>query len=457
MRLTRFTNLMAAGVLLLSLSLPAAAQSELEKTLRSLESVESVEKLESDVFPEKYLLKVTRPVNPEAAGEMTPDMQTYVKYVGKDVRAKDAGTFEQDVYVCHAGYDRPTVLVTEGYWAGYARSPRYQEELSKLFNTNLVVVEYRYFGDSTPEGKDWNYLTVANSLCDLHHSVQMLKNIYKGKWIATGVSKGGQTTMFYRAYYPDDVDISVPYVAPLNKSVEDGRHEPFLEKKVGTAAERKILSDYMLNLVKKRDVYFPMFKKHCEEKGYTFRVPLDKIYDLSVMEFRYAIWQYGTPISTVPSLDSSDEEIFSYFLRLCEPDYFSIQSPYYSFDIMAAKELGYYGYDILPFKKYMSIKNTKDYLRKVMLDYPDNQLKFDNTLYKHTVKFLKKNDPKMIYIYGGVDPWGSSGVCTWLDTSKKQNLKVYVRPGGSHGTRIGSFDEPARSEIMNTLKSWLEE
>ncbi len=457
MRLLKITSILTAGVLLLAGSVCASAQSELENRLKSLESVASVEKLESDLLPDKYLLHVTRPVNPEAAGEMAPEMQTYVKYSSKEIREKDAGTFDQRVFVCHAGYDRPTVLVTEGYWASYAMNPRYQEELSRLFNTNLVVVEYRYFADSTPAEKDWNYLTVANSLCDLHHAVGMLKDIYKGKWIATGISKGGQTTMFYRAYYPEDVDISVPYVAPLNKSVEDGRHEPFLEKQVGTAAERKVIADYMTNLLKKRDVYFPMYKKHCEEKGYTFRVPLEEVYDLSVMEFRYAIWQYGTPVSSIPALDSPDKTIFDFFLGLCEPDYFSIQSPYYSFDIMAAKELGYYGYDIRPFKKYMSIKTTKDYLRRVMLDYPDNRLKFDDTLYRHTVEFLKKNDPKMIFIYGGVDPWGSSGVCTWLDTSKKNNLKVYVKPGGSHATRIGTFEEPVRDEIVNTLKGWLEE
>ncbi len=452
-----FVKFMAAGAALALFSLALPAQTKLENTLKSLNTVSGVEKLETKAFSEKYLLHVTRPENPEAAGEMAPGMQTYVKYVSDDVRKKDPGTFEQRVVVCHAGYDRPTVLVTEGYWAGYALSPGYQEELSRLFNTNLVVVEYRYFADSTPADKDWNYLTVGNSLADLHHVVEMLKTVYPGKWISTGVSKGGQTTMFYRAYYPDDVDISVPYVGPLNKSVEDGRHEPFLSDKVGTPADRKVISDFMMNLFKKRDVFFPMYKKHCEEKGYTFRVPLEEVYDLSVMEFRYAIWQYGTPISSIPSLDAPDKEIFDYFLGLCEPDYFSKQSPYYSFDVMAAKELGYYGYDIRPFKKYMSIKTTKDYLRRVMLDAPENQLKFDNTLYKHTVKFLKENDPKMIYIYGGYDPWGSSGVCTWLDTSKKQNLKIYVKDGGSHGTHISSFDEPVRDEIINTLKTWLEE
>ena len=31
--------------------------------------------------------------------------------------------------------------------------------------------------------------------------------------------------MFYRYHYPEDVDVTVAYVAPLNFKVEDGRHE----------------------------------------------------------------------------------------------------------------------------------------------------------------------------------------------------------------------------------------
>ena len=126
----------------------------------------------------------------------------------------EAGNFKQRVILSHVGFDRPTVLVTEGYAAHYATHPRYQEELSKLFNANLVFVEYRYFGESMPKPCNWDYLTVENSLYDLHHVTTTLKQLYDEKWIATGISKGGQTTMFYRTYFPDDVDISVPYVAP---------------------------------------------------------------------------------------------------------------------------------------------------------------------------------------------------------------------------------------------------
>lgn len=448
---------LAACVAAALLALGASAQSQLQQTLSSLSGVSSVQKLESSVFNEKYLLRVTRPVNPEAAGEMDPSMQTYVKFADPEARRKDAGTFEQRVIVCHAGYDRPTLVVTEGYWADYAIRPNYQEELSRLFDTNIVVVEYRYFGESVPEPCDWRYLTVANSLCDLHHTVEMLKTVYGGKWISTGISKGGQTTMFYRSYYPDDVDISVPYVAPLNKSVEDGRHEPFLSREVGTPAERKIISDYMMRLVRDRDVFLPMFRSFVEEKNYTFTVPVEEVFDLCVAEIRYAIWQWGTPLSSIPGPDATDEEAFRYFIGINDPDYFSEQSPYYAFDVMAAKELGYYGYDIKPFRPYMSVRNTGDYLRRVMLRGDESQLKFDKTLYRHVVRYLRKNDPKMIYIYGGIDPWSASGVCTWLDTSKKENLKVYVREGGSHGTRISSFGEAESKAITDQIRKWLDE
>ena len=91
--------------------------------------------------------------------------------------------------------------------------------------------------------------------------------LFKGKWISTGTSKGGQTTMFYRAYYPDDVDASVSYVAPLNRSVEDGRHEVFLAKKAGTAEERAIVLKAQQEMLKRRATMVPRFQGYCEKYG----------------------------------------------------------------------------------------------------------------------------------------------------------------------------------------------
>lgn len=406
---------------------------ELQKKLQNLAGISDVKPLESEAYPEKYVFFIKQALDPHHP---------------------EAGSFKQRVILSHVGFDRPTVLVTEGYAAHYATNPRYQEELSKLFNANLVFVEYRYFGESMPDPCNWQYLTVENSLYDLHRITTTLKPLYAQKWIATGISKGGQTTMFYRTYFPDDVDISVPYVAPLNKSLEDGRHEPFLAEQVSTSENRKRVQDFQLEVLKRKKELLPLFEKHCKDKGYTFRIPIAEVYDYNILEYSFALWQWGTPVSEIPTLSADDKTIFNHFITICEPDYFSEQSPYPSFNVQAAKELGYYGYDIKPFKKYLTIKTSKDYLRKVMLPAELSDIKFDATLYNKVVKFLKENDPEMIYIYGGDDPWTASGV-TWL--KDKKNIKVYVLPGGNHRTRINSFDTQTQEEIKRQIQDWLKE
>ena len=416
-------------------SLGAYAQGELLARLQSLQGVSDVEALENTVYTEKYVLKVLQDVVP---GE------------------PQKGQFQQRVVVCHVGFDRPTILVTEGYYAHYALRKDYQDELSKLFDANVITVEYRYFGESMPEPCNWDYLTVENSLADLHRINVLFRQIYRGKWAATGISKGGQTTMFYRAFYPDDVDVSVPYVAPLNKALEDGRHEPFLAKKVGTAEERQRLEDFQREVLRRRATLLPLFRDYCQEKGYTFRAPVDEIFDLCVLEYPFAIWQWGTPISEVPLPTATDQQLFENLIKYSEPNYFSEQSPYLSFNVQAVRELGYYGYATRPFRKWLSRKSAHDYMHRVMLPAEFRQLKFDKRLYRRTRRFHKQNDPSMIYIYGGIDPWGASGVGDMKCLQKKTRLHVHTLPEGSHRTRISSFPEPERAQIIQEIRQWLE-
>lgn len=142
---------------------------------------------------------------------------------------------------------------------------------------------------------------------------------------------------------------------------------------------------------------------------------------------------------------------------MCEPNYFANQNVFMSFNVQAAKELGYYGYYTKPFKKYLSIKTAKGYLKRLMLPKGMENTKFSPALYKHTVDFLTQNDPKMVYIYGDIDPWSASGIYGLPFTKNKQNLHVYMLKGGSHLTRILSFPEPERQNIINLIDKWLKE
>ena len=415
---------------LLSASTSSFAQTVLEQKISAISAIKEIRPLETSEFSEKYVTYFTQPL---------------------DHRHPEKGSFRQRVIVSHVGFDRPTVIVTEGYGAAYALRSQYREELSKLLNANMIFVEYRYFLESTPEPKDWQYLTAENSADDLHAITTAFKSIYPGKWIATGISKGGQTTLLYRTFYPDDVDISVPYVAPLCYGVEDGRHEPFLHK-VSTPENRKKIEDFQLEALKRKATLLPRFEKYCTEKNYSFRAPIEEIYDYSVLEYSFALWQWGTPISSIPATTASDDEIFSHLLAISEPGYFTADSPNASFFVQAARELGYYGYDVQPFKQYLSIQSSEGYLHRLMLPEELKDMPFDKTLSKKITKFLKKQDPKMIFIYGQNDPWTAAGV-TWL--KNKKNIHVFIQPNGSHLARISTLPEKEKKEVMELIKQWL--
>ena len=384
--------------------------------------------------------------------QSTDGLEKLVCFVNQQLDWKDEaeGSFGQRVIIKHRGFDRPTVMVTEGYGAAYALHPGYQEELSTLLEANLVFVEHRYFLESTPQPCDWSHLTVENSAGDYHHIRNLLREVYPGKWFTTGISKGGQTTMFYRTFYPNDVDGSVSYVAPLNKSLEDGRHEPFINQ-AGTAEERARIQEFQMETLKRRATLEPMFADYCSRKGYTFRVPVSEIFDLAVLEYSFAFWQWGDDVAQIPALTATDSTYYKHLIDKCEPSYFAQQTPYTSFNVQAMRELGYYGYDTAPFEEYLSIPHAEGYMRRVMIPDSLTYIEFDGNLYERVNTFLRENDLPMMFIYGEYDPWSATGV-TWLND--KKHIRVFVEPGGSHKARIGTMPEATQKEIKKILKRW---
>jgi hypothetical protein len=401
----------------------------LKRRIEQLPNIKDVQRLESGQFKDKYVLYIEQPLSHE-----DPSL----------------GTFRQRVFVMHAGLDRPTVLVTEGYGASYAANPKYREELSKLFNTNIIFVEHRYFLESTPKPLDWKYLTAENSAYDLHNVTMIFKEIYKKKWIATGISKGGQTALIYRAFFPADVEITVPYVAPLCKGVEDGRHEPFIANFAGTPEQRAKILDFQKEILKRRASLQPKFDSLCTAKGYQFNLPNEEIYDYTVLEFSFSFWQWGSNSDAIPSVKASDNELFTYFIKLCSPDYFIKESSTSAFFVQAGRELGYYGYDIKPFEGLLKIKSAKGYLTKLFLT-EESGFKFDSKLYKKLSKFVATTDSKMIFIYGEFDPWSAVKV----NEPKSNNVVVVIDPKGSHRSRISTLPEENRKMVLSLIERWL--
>lgn len=417
-------------LLLLVIVSANASNKELYQKLCTLKGVITVDSLPSDYSTEKYVVTIRQPL---------------------DHKHPEKGSFTQRVVISHEGFDRPTVLVTEGYGGDYALNPRYRDELAGLFQTNTVFVEHRYFSGSVPDTVDWQYLTAPNSASDLHLITTLFKQIYPQKWISTGISKGGQTALIYRAFFPNDVDITVPYVAPVSRSAEDGRHEPFLNV-VGDKKTRQAILSFQREVLKRRGEIIPLLEKFCMEKQLSFRISMNEVLDYCVLEYSFAFWQWGTPASQIPANSATTEVLFKHLTEISGPDYFATGQPTQAFFIQAARELGYYGYDIEPFKDLLFIRTAKDYLQRIML--PEGiTIQFQPELYKKLTNFIETSDPRLIFVYGEYDPWTSVGI-TKLDG--KKNMFVAIQPKGSHRARINTLPDSLRDKVIQTIKLWLE-
>jgi hypothetical protein len=146
------------------------------------------QRLERELFnlPDVSFTDVSKPGDPYLTYDLTIKQAL-------DHQNPEKGSFYQSVQLRHRGFDKPTVIETSGYFLS-----RWKNEVEQILNANNVSVEFRFFGKSAPDSLQWQYLTNTQAAADLHHINELLRKIYKGKWASTGISKGGQTTIYYK-------------------------------------------------------------------------------------------------------------------------------------------------------------------------------------------------------------------------------------------------------------------
>lgn len=421
-------------IILIQLTVVASLTAQnIENLLDSLSSLYSFtyEKMDVDSnFSSKYLLQFEQPVN-----QQSPDEQT----------------FRQRVFLSHKSFDAPVVFITEGYTAWHAEKPDFTSELAGLLDANQVCVEHRYFGTSVPDTLIWDQLTVANAAADHHRIVQVLKNIYKGKWISTGISKGGQTTIYFRYFYPDDVDISVPYVAPLCFSFEEQRVYRFLDQ-VGTQECRDKILHFQTELIKNKQDFLPAFEKLAKEKNLTYRMGWEKAFELTVLEYSFAFWQWGYfSCDQIPVDLTEKDSIIKHLDKVAGLKWVSNEGieELQPFFYQCNRELGFYGYDIAPFKEWISYTTNPTF----KFTLPQGvEVSYEPSLNEQVDCFLRHKAENMLFIYGEFDPWSAPAVEITYHTN---SIKM-VKPGGSHRTRIKDLSEKQQEEVTNTLLKWLE-
>ncbi len=356
-----------------------------------------------------------------------------------------AGTFNQRVIVSHKSINQPVVCVLEGYniWSGRGN------ELSQMLNANQINIEHRFFKDSRPDSIPWDNLTLWQAATDQHFIIQALQSIYKHNWLTTGISKGGQVTMFHKVFYPYDVSMGIPYVAPLNFAREDNRIYDFLNT-VGTNNQRELIYNFQMQCLAKQDSLVLLLQEVSEERAWHFAFGLNKAFEYTVLEYPFAFWQWGfTPFDEIPQGDVSADSLFNHLHEVADFTFFEDAAAVemHPFFWSALTEIGMYGYKTEPFEKYLG-----DTLYTFDFSAPP----YTQPVYHPEVKAYMKEQldlhgDNMLYIVGGLDPWGATA---FVPNGENNAIRMTLE-NGHHGTRILDFSEKDQATIYKLIEEWM--
>lgn len=257
--------------------------------------------------------------------------------------------------------------------------------------------------------------------------------------------------MYHRYFFPEDVDVTVGYVCPLNFSIEEPRVYTFLNQ-VGDSVCRKKVIDFQYDLLKNREKYFPVFQKLAEERELTYRMGELGAYELIVLEYSFAYWQYQIfPCDSIPEPGVTSEKAINHLDDVAGIDWVADQgiAGNQAFFYQALTEIGFYGYDLTQFD---GLIEGLDHGLFTFSAPEGVECVFDPAPMQEVDNFIRHHADKMMFIYGEWDPWSAPAA----QVTGRDGVKKYIKPGGSHGSNIYNLPEEMKEDVFKTLEQWLD-
>ena len=357
----------------------------------------------SDLLPKLRALPNVHDANQEPT--QTLGYSYFVLHFTQPVDHADptSPTFLQEVSLLHKDEAAPLIVQTSGYWDYYLDQP---VELSELLAANQISIEHRYFGTSVPTVVDWTKLTIEQMADDEHAIVTALQTIYTGKTLATGGSKGGMTAVFYRRFFPGDVDGTVPYVAPISYAAPDERYPPFIDT-IGPDACRQAVRDAATDMLENRRAALLAFTQtEAQQDAYAYtRVLIGPALESAIDSLEWTFWQYFgvTSCANVPPVTATDAAMWSFLDDISPPsdsddEQVALFAPYY---FQAYEQLGYPDGGAAYLTPYLMYTDA-DYDGSFPTAIPT----YDGGAAMHDIdNFVEQTGSRLLFVYGQWDPW----------------------------------------------------
>jgi hypothetical protein len=403
---------------------PPLTQSQLLQKLRALPGVSEVEQGSGTKNLSYYILHFTQPIDHE-----NPSL----------------GSFEQEVSLLHRNEQAPVPMVVNS--SGYADiDGNVAVELTRLLDGNQVSIEHRYYGGSRPVPTDWSKLTIKQAADDEHAIIEALKTVYGGAFVTTGVSKGGMAAVFHRRFWPDDVDGTVAYVAPISFGAPDPRYPKQFDK-IGTDDCRAAVRAIAAETLARRD---QMELRARDEEGDTYtRVKVGPAVEAAISGLEWGFWQYATAdaCTQLPETTATDQELYDFLEDHSAASEYADAAlaryePYY---YQSRSQLGYPdGY-----AEYLSGSlryGDADYLGELPCDEPA----YDSEAMRGIAQWAEDFGERLLFVYGGWDPWFAGR----FPVGSAAQSKSFVKDDGNHDTKLASLDPLNRGPAFAMIKQW---
>lgn len=361
------------------------------------------------------------------------------------------GTFEQRFSLLHRDTSRPMVLHTTGY---YLVERAFRAEPTRLLDGNQISVEQRFFEPSRPEPANWKKLTIEQAAADHHRLVTALKPIYDQKWISTGASKGGMTSVYHRRFYPNDVDGVVAYVAPNDAHNRfDRAYDEFFEGVGSTPACQDALETLQKEALERRDELVRRYEEYAAAEGLHFDQVFksaDKAFEMTVLDTAWAFWQYSTEADcgSVPAETASTDAIWTFIDNVTGFSFYADEGilPYAPYFYQAATQLGW------PSLKFKHLRGQREYphLYQANSSLPDElKSRHDPRPMLRVDHWVKRKSAQMLFVYGENDPWGAE---PFVDSGR--DSFTFTAPGANHGANIAALEADDGQQATAALRRW---
>jgi hypothetical protein len=289
---------------------------------------------------------------------------------------------------------------------------------------------------------------------DYHRVVQLFKPLYPARWLSTGGSKGGMSVVYHRYFYPDDVDVTLPYVAPNSHGLNDVRYAKFIEAREPACTAR--LHAFQQDVLRRREEMMPFMEELVFSWGTGFNVigGLDRALEFSAVELSFYFWQYGDAslceLIPAPGAPAADAFAFLDGIVTIAFTYGDVYLNYYAaYYYQSATELGWTRFPtqhLHGLLRYPGEDEPRSYLA-----FPVTK-RFDMDLMLRVEHWVRDHGKRMLFIYGENDPWSAH---VFSVRERNDSFRFYA-PGGNHNAGLRDLAGADRAFAVQKLFEWMD-